>query len=94
MTAEDRVVIDREEASRYELETPAGTALLAYQRYPDRIDLLHTELPEAAEGQGYAASLARHALEAAAAAGVRVVPSCPYVAAYLRRHPEYQHLTG
>jgi uncharacterized protein len=92
MATEERVVTDNLELSRYELETPAGTAVLAYRRRGDRIELVHTEVPTAAEGRGYGASLARHALDAARAAGARVVPSCSYVAAYVQRHPEYQDL--
>jgi predicted GNAT family acetyltransferase len=36
--------------------------------------------------------LTQHALEHARARGYRVVPSCPFVAAYVQRHPEYHDL--
>ena len=85
-------VIDNAAESRYELRTPAGLALIAYRRDGRSIDLLHTEVPEAMEGQGIAGRLARFALEDARSAGLRVIPSCPYVGSYLRRHPEYADL--
>jgi uncharacterized protein len=85
-------VIDNPEAHRYEVPTPAGPGVLVYQRGGGTIDLLHTEVPPEAEGKGYAGALARAALDAARAAGERVIPSCPYVASYIRRHPEYEPL--
>jgi predicted GNAT family acetyltransferase len=85
-------VTDNRAAHRYEVQTPAGPALIAYHRRDGVIDLLHTEVPPAAEGKGIAGALARYALEDARASGLRVIPSCPYVAAYIRRHPEYADL--
>jgi hypothetical protein len=38
--------------------------------------------------------MARAALEAARADGLEVVPLCPYVAAYIRRHQEYLPLVS
>ncbi|MEP7028866.1 MAG: GNAT family N-acetyltransferase, partial [Candidatus Eisenbacteria bacterium] len=50
------------------------------------------EVPEALAGRGVANALARHALEAARARGLHVVPLCPFVASYIRRHDEYADL--
>jgi uncharacterized protein len=85
-------VADNRTAQRYELSTPEGMAQIAYRRGERVIELVHTEVPPALEGRGIAGMLARHALEDARAAGLRVIPSCPYVAAYIRRHPEYAGL--
>ncbi len=52
----------------------------------------HTEVPEALEGHGIAAKLAHTALEHARAQRLTVVPLCPFVASYIRRHAEYQGL--
>jgi predicted GNAT family acetyltransferase len=94
MTQSEHAVIDNPEARRYQVETPAGLGILTYARSGDRINLLHTEVPDAAEGRGYAGALVRFALEEARAAGIFVVPSCPYVANYILRHPEYQTLVA
>jgi predicted GNAT family acetyltransferase len=51
--------------------------------------LLHTEVPDALEGQGYGAALAKAALSYAKDEGMKVIPSCPFVSTYVRRHPEY-----
>ena len=49
-------------------------------------------MPEAIAGRGIAAALTEHVLKYAAAQNLGVVPLCPYMAAYLKKHPEYQHL--
>jgi hypothetical protein len=75
-------------ASQFEIRTDSGTALLRYARRGANLDLLHTEVPDALEGHGYGAALAKAALDYAEAEEMKVIPSCPFVAAYLKRHPE------
>ena len=58
------------------------------------ITLVHTEVFAAFSGQGHAAVLARGALDDARARGLTVVPSCPYVASYIGKHPDYADLVG
>jgi len=53
------------------------------------ITFTHTEVPEELEGQGIASQLARFALEDARACGLAVIPLCPFINAYIRRHQEY-----
>ena len=48
--------------------------------------------PPAIEGHGVGSKLVRGALDAARDQGLRVVPQCPFVAAYIKRHPEYEDL--
>ncbi len=50
--------------------------------------MTHTVVPPAVGGRGIAAELVRVALEHARAQGWKVVPSCSYVAVYMRRHPQ------
>jgi uncharacterized protein len=80
---------NNEDAQRYEAEIAGQVAFAQYQRAGDRIIFTHTEVPAALEGHGIAAKLARTALDDAAAHGLTVVPLCPYVASYIRRHQEY-----
>jgi uncharacterized protein len=79
---------------RFEILTGAGTALLAYERRGDVLEMIHTEVPDASEGQGYGAKLARAALDYARDEGAKVIPSCPFVAAYIERHPAYADLVA
>ena len=77
---------------RFEIHTESGTALLAYLRRGDVVEMTHTEVPDALEGQGYGATLAEAALDWARREGLQVVPSCRFVAAYIERHPAYGDL--
>lgn len=85
-------VSDNEQESRYEL-TRDGEVLgfLVYRSEPehDRVVLVHTEVDPAYEGQGLGSVLVKGALDDLRERGVAVVPLCPFVRAYLRRHPEY-----
>lgn len=87
-------VIDNKATERYEVHAEGHTAILTYKRRGNRITLVHTEVPPPLEGRGIAGMLARTALEAARADGLDVVPLCPYVAAYIRRHQEYLPLVS
>lgn len=78
-----------EAAHRFEAETAAGPAMLEYRLFPGGIDLAHTRVPLEAENQGVGSALARAALDWARQEGLRVEPTCQFVAAFLRRHPEY-----
>ena len=80
------------DAHRFEVRTEAGTAFLAYNLAAGLIVFTHTEVPEAMEGQGIGGALARAGMEYARAEGRKVVPICPFVAAWLRRHPEHADL--
>jgi predicted GNAT family acetyltransferase len=84
----DLVVRDRKEASRFEAVVDGQIAFLEYERRPDAIVLIHTEVPEALRGHGIARPRAEAAQAVARSEGLRVVVRCPFVRAYLRRHPD------
>jgi predicted GNAT family acetyltransferase len=88
----DATVTHKEEAERFEIIVDGLQALLAYRRFPDRIVLVHTEVPQPLEGHGLAAKLSRSALDFARVNHLRVVSLCPYVSDFIRKHPEYQDL--
>jgi predicted GNAT family acetyltransferase len=56
------------------------------------ITFRHTEVDPAFEGQGIGSALARFALDDARARGLQVKALCPFIAAYLKRHPDYQDI--
>jgi len=82
----------RPEAQRFEALVAGRLALCSYFRQGDTLTLHHTEVPSALQGQGVAAALVATTLAWARHEGLRVRPTCSYVAAYLRRHPETQDL--
>jgi len=89
----DQVIRHDPDGSRFVAECDKQVAELRYaERGPDTLDFHHTFVPPAFRGRGVAGALSAGALEWARATGRKVRPSCPYVAAYLRRHPEYADL--
>ena len=81
-------------AGQFEARTEHGVARLQYVLRGQAMDLAHTNVPQEAEGQGVGAALAKAALDHARKEGVQVIPSCPFVAAYVKRHPEYAALVA
>jgi predicted GNAT family acetyltransferase len=83
-------VRDNRAELRYEL-VRGGDMLgfLLYRIEPDAVVLVHTDVDPANEGQGLGSVLVKGALDDLRDRGVRAVPLCPFVRAYIRRHPEY-----
>lgn len=80
------------QAMRFHAKVPGGEAECVYRLAGSLMNIVHTEVPPQAEGQGFAAALVRAALAHARAAGWRVRPSCSYVGSWMRRHPDTQDL--
>ncbi len=85
-------VKDNPAAGRFEMGSGDSTAFVEYRRAGDRIALPHTEVPEALSGKGLGSKLVSGTLDAVRAEGLKVVPRCEFVAAYIERHPEYRDL--
>jgi hypothetical protein len=80
-------VIDNREAHQFELTVDGETAVLVYQRQPTSLALVHTDVPPVLRGRRIGDALAKFAIDAAHAEGLEIVPLCPFVQAYLRKHP-------
>ncbi|WP_161881718.1 GNAT family N-acetyltransferase [Deinococcus alpinitundrae] len=81
------------ERSRYEVLIDGWvTGFAEYRLVGEAVMLPHTEVNEGHEGEGLGGQLARFALDDVKAAGKRVIPMCPFIAAYIRNHPEYTDL--
>jgi uncharacterized protein len=93
MDNREYVVRDNPEELRYEILR--GDELVGEIRYriePGVIVLVHTDVAPSAEGQGIGSRLVAGALDDIRSRGLHVVPVCPFVTAYLRRHPEQRDL--
>jgi predicted GNAT family acetyltransferase len=91
--AESPTVVHNAAAGQFEIRSDTGgAAVLTYVQRGDTLDLMHTRVPGELEGQGYGGALAKAALDYARAQGLKVIPTCPFVSAYLRRHEEYADL--
>ena len=87
-------VVNNPAAGRFEVRIDGALALAEYYVRGRTITFTHTEVPPGLEGRGIGNALARTALEHARAEGLRVVPLCRFIAAFIRRHPEYQPLVA
>jgi predicted GNAT family acetyltransferase len=85
-------ITNNQNLNRFEVSLDEGTGFLCYRIESDTMHLLYVEVPPEARGHGVAAELSRAALELAKERGLKVVPVCSYVVAYLRRHPEYSEM--
>jgi uncharacterized protein len=82
-------VRDNPDRSRYEILVDGEVAGFAdYRLREGRITFTHTEVDDAYEGQGIGSRLASSVLDAARAAGLDVYPACPFIADYVKQHPD------
>ena len=81
-------------ARRFAAELEHGEAVVDYEM-PDggTLDLTRTFVSEDLRGEGLAGQVVRYALDWARHHGRRVIATCPYVARFIERHPEYAELT-
>lgn len=86
------MVRDNPARNRFELEQDGLVAFSAYRREPGRITITHTEVPDEFRGQGIGSKLARGALDLVRESGEMLVARCPFIAAYIEKHPEYRDL--
>lgn len=89
MTNESKIV--RNDARhRYELKIGAEVVGIAvFREEPGRVVFTHTVVFPAYEGRGLGGKLAQAAIDDAVSRGLRIVPECPFISAWLGRHPEY-----
>lgn len=80
-------------AQRFTVQVASGTAVLAYTPAgPGVLELYSTYVPAADRDQGVAGRLVEAAAGYARSEGLRIIPSCSYVARWMREHPEHADL--
>jgi predicted GNAT family acetyltransferase len=88
-------VLDNPDEHRYEAIVGDEVAgYLTYRAGSGAVVLVHTEVNAAFEGHGIGGRLAAAALEDARARGFKIQPLCPFVVAYLKRHPEFSDVVA
>lgn len=85
-------VVMNEETRRFEIELDGETAFAEYRLVDHGIILPHTVVPDAFEGRGVGSALAKAALGYAREQELKVIPLCPFIAAYITKHPEWHDL--
>ncbi|MFM9850532.1 MAG: GNAT family N-acetyltransferase [Hyphomicrobiaceae bacterium] len=87
-----RKVVDNTDLQRFEMQVDGGVAFVTYRRRGNEITLNHAKVPAALQGQGMGSELAHATLTAIREQGLKVVPRCSFMAAYMRSHPEFSDL--
>ena len=83
-------VINNEKDRQFEIRLGEEKAKTPYNIKDDMIGLFHTEVPEAFRGKGMGTKLAEYALNYAKDHKLKILPYCPFIAKYIRNHPEWE----
>jgi len=83
-------VINNEKDKRFEIHLDGKIAFEQYKLFTGGIAYIHTEVPPELGGKGLAAYIAKYVLDYAEEHHLKVKPYCPYIKAYIDKHPEYQ----
>lgn len=78
--------------SRFEMKVGENLALIEYKEFPGKIALIHTEVEPALEGKGAATAIIEKTLDYIEKNNLKLIPLCPLVVAYIKRHPEWNRI--
>jgi uncharacterized protein len=85
-------ISNNEQQQQFQAKIDGELAWLEYRLHDGQIVLMHTEVPAPLGGRGIGSALVEYALNYARAHHLPVKVYCPFVAAYVRRHPEQQDI--
>ena len=90
---EDYELKDDVHRQQYEFRIGNYTPKIEYiKSINGEIYLTHTEVPRELEGKGIGSQLVEKTLQDIERQGLRLVPLCPFVAAYIKKHPEWRRI--
>ena len=83
---------DNKSQEQFEMVTDGFLSRIEYKIMGNKIFLTHTEVPHELEGKGVGSKIVKAALEEVESRGLKLIPLCPFVASYIKRHPEWERL--
>ncbi len=83
---------NNENLRQFELVVEGYKAKITYELQRDRMSLLHTEVPPVLEGRGVGEAIVEKTLHYLEENKLKLVPWCPYVKVFLKRHPEWKRI--
>lgn len=93
MEKKEYKLIDNSDQNRYEFRIGEYIAEVDYIKSTDnKIRLTHVEVPSVLEGQGIGSQLVKKVLEDIEKQGLKLIPLCPFVISYIKRHPEWERI--
>ena len=90
----DYHLIDNKINNQYEFHVGEFIPKIEYRKTGGKIFLTHTGVPSELQGKGIGNVLVSKVLEEIKQSGLRIVPVCPFIAAYIKRHPEWNFLVS
>lgn len=81
-------VTDNRETQRLELVVDGHTAFLVYERTPETLTVIHTEVPGPVRGRHFGEALVTAAVRSARSERLRLIVVCPFARTFLQKHPE------
>jgi predicted GNAT family acetyltransferase len=85
-------IVDNKPHHRFELVVEGHLAAAYYKVDGNVITFVHTEVPPELGGKGVGSKLVQDALDRVRAEGMKVIAECPFVKAWIGKHPEYRDL--
>jgi len=79
---------------QFEIEINGAKAFITYRETSETITLLHTEVEDALQGQGASTAIIEKTLTAIEESGKKLIPLCPLVVAYIKRHLEWKRIVA
>jgi len=94
MNLSDYSTWQNETSKRFELDIDRQLSVIGYtiKKSTNQIFLIHTEVARQIQGSGIGNKIVKESLDIIRTKGYHLVPLCPFVVAYLKRHPEYHDL--
>lgn len=92
-TEYEQLQVEKNESKkRFELEVDGFLSFINYQEEDKKIKLIHTEVAEELAGRGVGSALVEKTLSYIEAQGYSLYPYCPFVFAYIKRHPDWKRI--
>ncbi len=85
-------IVNNKAHHRFELVVEGHLAAAYYKLEGNVVTFIHTEVPPELGGKGVGSTLVQGALDQVRAEGLTVIPACPFVKAWIGKHPEYKGL--
>ncbi len=92
METKNLIITHNAETKRFETDLDGYPGVVEYMLAPGTIVFTHAEVAPELDGRGVASAVVKAGLDYARAEGLDVMPLCPFVASYIRQHPEYKDI--
>ncbi len=87
-------LVKNKEKKRFEIDVNGKYAFINYGEFGNQIALVHTETDPELAGTGAAVAVVEKTLQYLETNSISLLPFCPYVFAYIKKHPEWKRIVS